>query len=506
MGKQKRYFTPTQTGALILLGAGALGTTILAALFAYAAWLVPPVPGVLAVAARLTDTARPPTLTRAASPTLPATPTATAPATASASPTTSPSPTDSPSATDSPTPALSSTPTPPPTHTPTTSPTPLWPTSVPATWAAATPLPTSAGAISAALPTRRPPPTLADFWAGRAAWKLDVPDAGLPIGESDTLIGPDGQLWSYLHASTDSRGIHDQWGASVPFPGCVTLWQSSDRGHTFHLFEPRCLIACLGNPCADGPDDIDVQQYPRVAHAGDGSWVMVYEWRGQDYLRTSADGLNWSRSRHVPGTGLADANGGPCPPYQAVGPHPNVASDTYTCLSGGPPGLFVQGSQMWVFVGMGENPGHMGCYTGLVADGAPGLKPCGANPLFSGAASYGPQDLVGPAANRYFDFSIISAADVLQVGDRYYMTYEGVRGPGPGAAGDTQFNLGFARSATSQIDGPWEKYPGNPVLGDVPGNVGLGHADMLVLDGVTYLYTATSSTTRGRYVLRWNAK
>jgi uncharacterized membrane protein YoaK (UPF0700 family) len=78
MGKQKRYFTPTQTGALILLGAGALGTTILAALLAYAAWLVPPVPGVLAVAARLTDTARPPTLTRAASLTLLATPAATA--------------------------------------------------------------------------------------------------------------------------------------------------------------------------------------------------------------------------------------------------------------------------------------------------------------------------------------------------------------------------------------------------------------------------------------------
>ncbi len=98
----------------------------------------------------------------------------------------------------------------------------------------------------------------------------------------------------------------------------------------------------------------------------------------------------------------------------------------------------------------------------------------------------------------------MSSADVLRVGDRYYMTYEGVRGPGPGAPGDTQFNLGFARSAGPEIDGPWEKYGGNPVLGDVPGNVGVGHGDLIVLDGITYLYTATSPQTRGRYVLVWN--
>jgi hypothetical protein len=38
---------------------------------------------------------------------------------------------------------------------------------------------------------------------------------------------------------------------------------------------------------------------------------------------------------------------------------------------------------------------------------------------------------------------------------------------------------------------------------DVPGNVGVGHADLLVLGGTTYLYTVTSATTRGRYVLAW---
>jgi beta-xylosidase len=68
---------------------------------------------------------------------------------------------------------------------------------------------------------------------------------------------------------------------------------------------------------------------------------------------------------------------------------------------------------------------------------------------------------------------------------------------------DTQFGLGFARSVGSAIDGPWEKYPGNPVLLPVSFNFGVGHADILVVDGETIMYTATSQTTRGRYVLRW---
>ena len=70
--------------------------------------------------------------------------------------------------------------------------------------------------------------------------------------------------------------------------------------------------------------------------------------------------------------------------------------------------------------------------------------------------------MAGAGADPYFDFSTISAADVLKVGERFYMTYEGIRGPGPGDGGDTQFNLGFARSTTNEIDGKWEKFSGNP--------------------------------------------
>ena len=38
---------------------------------------------------------------------------------------------------------------------------------------------------------------------------------------------------------------------------------------------------------------------------------------------------------------------------------------------------------------------------------------------------------------------------------------------------------------------------------DVSPNFGVGHADLLVVNGVTMMYTATSMTTRGRYLLQW---
>ncbi|HRL14294.1 MAG TPA: hypothetical protein PKX07_20605, partial [Aggregatilineales bacterium] len=69
------------------------------------------------------------------------------------------------------------------------------------------------------------PPTLADFWDGRAEWVLEADDVGLPIGESDTLVlsspAPESPpvLRSYLHASFQSAGIVDQCGEPVAFPG-----------------------------------------------------------------------------------------------------------------------------------------------------------------------------------------------------------------------------------------------------------------------------------------------
>jgi hypothetical protein len=179
----------------------------------------------------------------------------------------------------------------------------------------------------------------------------------------------------------------------------------------------------------------------------------------------------------------------------------------YECLAGGPPGLFVDGDTLYVFVALGQNPGAMGCFAAPVGAAGADFYRCAANPLFTGADSYGPEEGRGAAANVHFDFRTISSAEVVRLGDdaeaRYYMLYEGVRGPGPGDGGDTQFGLGLARSTTAQIDGPWEKYPGNPLLVDLPGNIGLGHADVVVIDGRTYLYTSLDGVTRSRLLLQW---
>jgi hypothetical protein len=145
----------------------------------------------------------------------------------------------------------------------------------------------------------------------------------------------------------------------------------------------------------------------------------------------------------------------------------------------------------------------MGCYVGAVTTPAEQFVRCQHNPLFVGAADYGPLETKSAEANPYFDFRTISSAEVQQVGARFYMLYEGVRGPGPGDAGDTQFGLGLARSLTDQIDSPWEKYPGNPILVDLPGNVGLGHADLIVLHGQTVLFTSLDGVTRSKLNLVW---
>ncbi len=143
----------------------------------------------------------------------------------------------------------------------------------------------------------------------------------------------------------------------------------------------------------------------------------------------------------------------------------------------------------------------MGCYKGNRFAGAAGMVECSSNPLFGAELGYGPTDLVGAAANSYFEFRTISSADVVRVGDHYYMTYEGVRGPSDPTVVDDQFALGLARSVTLEIDGPWEKYPDNPIILDLPGNVGVGHADIVIIGDATYLYTTTEEGTRGRYVL-----
>lgn len=354
-------------------------------------------------------------------------------------------------------------------------------------------------------------PTLEDFWEGRAEWQVDIFDVGLPVGESDTLMMSEGVFWSYLHASTQSAGVVDQCGGEVAFPGCLTRWESTDGGQSFSLPSAVCSLPCQSCPCDDDRDHTSAteaaQQYPRVAYDGE-RYYMVYEWHAQIMLRTSLDGLVWSDWDYLltPG-GTFPSSFMPCSPTETIGAHPNIRGEIADCLIGAPPGLYIEGDTLYVFASAGSAPGHIRCYKGNKHGSLSELALCDNDPLFGGAREYGPLDLRGADANPYFDFRYVSSADVLKVGDRYYMAYEGIRGPEVLEAGmDTQYALGFARSTTDQIDGPWERYPSNPVLQDVGFWVGIGHADLLVVDGETWMYTQTGENQRGRYKLVWKAE
>jgi hypothetical protein len=361
-------------------------------------------------------------------------------------------------------------------------------------------------AASSVFAQERPQPTLDDFWEGRARWEMDIQDVGLPVGESDTVYRGEGVYWSYLHSSDQSAGVVDQCGQPVSFPGCMTRWESTDGGQSFALTTPVCAMACTACPCDDQRDHVAAQQYPRVFFANDEAY-LVYEWHAQVMLRTAPDGLNWSDWSYLltPG-GTWPSSYAPCSPTEKIGAHPNIRGEVHDCLVGAPPGLYVEADTLYVFVAAGSAPGHMRCYKGDRHGDLAKLARCETDPLFSGAPEYGPTEITeGDAINPYFDFRYVSSADVLKVSDHYYMAYEGVRGPDLLERGmDTQFGLGFARSTTNAIDAPWEKYPGNPILMPVTFNFGIGHADLLVVDGLTILYTTTSETSRGRYSLRWN--
>ena len=90
--------------------------------------------------------------------------------------------------------------------------------------------------------TNPPQPTLADFWVGKAKFMPDVLDTGLPMGESETIVMSNGELWSYLHASNRSAGVKDQCGAAVEFPGCTVIMRSTDDGKSFQYVITALLV------------------------------------------------------------------------------------------------------------------------------------------------------------------------------------------------------------------------------------------------------------------------
>ena len=122
----------------------------------------------------------------------------------------------------------------------------------------------------------------------------------------------------------------------------------------------------------------------------------------------------------------------------------------------------------------------MGCFVATLGSPASLFRKCDSNPLFTGTKSYGESAEPSAQAKPYFDFRTISSADLVSVDDRFYLFYEGVRGPAEGDNGDTQFALGLARSVSASADGQWETFPEIPILVDLPGNVGVGHADVVI--------------------------
>jgi hypothetical protein len=349
-------------------------------------------------------------------------------------------------------------------------------------------------------------PTLADLWAGRARFVVDAQETGLPMGESETLVMPNGEFYSYLHASDQTIGVKDRCGDPVPFPGCTVIYRSYDEGRTFKPEEqPRCQFECRQCPCQVEVDHTNQQQYPRVFFDEQNFW-LVYEYKGSVMLRHSRDGLTWAGAERIDHSGHWNHLFRYCHPTERIGEHPFTHHE-FKCLAGGPPGIYVDGDQIYVFLAIGQNPGAMGCYTARAGTAGVDFRRCQHNPLFAGSDSYGPLNETGPLTNPHFDFRTISSAEVEKIGlgdmVRYYMLFEGVRGPGPGDPGDSQFGLGLARSMTNRIDGPWEKFPGNPILADLPGNIGLGHADLVINDGRTFLYTSLDGIRRSRLILVW---
>lgn len=356
------------------------------------------------------------------------------------------------------------------------------------------------------LPGGKGHPTLADLWEGRAEFVLEVENTGLPMGESDTIIMSNGEFWSYVHASYRSAETIDQCGEPVTFPGCTVIYRSYDGGYTFsHDGPPICQFECSECPCTSEVDHIDQQQYPRLSY--DGDWLtLFYEYRGRTMRRTSLDGLNWTRPDGIAYSGMWRLWYRDCPREEYIGDHPYVPYD-YECLVGGPPGIAQEGEMLYLFVATGQNPGGLGCYKGHKDASGESFVRCENNPLLVGALDYGPLHEKGPQTNPYFDFRTISSAELQHIGDgenaRYYMLFEGIRGPGFGDGGDSQFGLGLARSLTNDIDTAWEKFPNNPILVDLPGNIGLGHADLVVYHGQTLLYTSLDGEIRSRLALMW---
>ena len=133
----------------------------------------------------------------------------------------------------------------------------------------------------------------------------------------------------------------------------------------------------------------------------EGGMLLVYEYRGRTVLRRSPDGLNGAFPSRSATRGIGAPITRPAVMKNALGNIPFVPYD-YECLAGAPPGIYVEGDTAYVFTGLGQNPGRMGCFKGNVNEDASEWERCENNPLFVGADDYGPIEERGRSDERIF--------------------------------------------------------------------------------------------------------
>ncbi|HRF97237.1 MAG TPA: hypothetical protein PLZ51_18640, partial [Aggregatilineales bacterium] len=131
----------------------------------------------------------------------------------------------------------------------------------------------------------------------------------------------------------------------------------------------------------------------------------------QVIVRRSEDGLVWSDWRYVvtPG-GTYPSSLSACSPIEQIGIHPNIRGQAEDCLVGAPPGIYIEGDMLYIFVAAGSAPSNMRCYVGDKNADLGQLRLCNTDPLFSGASTYGDVSVFGADANAFFDFRYVSSA------------------------------------------------------------------------------------------------
>lgn len=138
-----------------------------------------------------------------------------------------------------------------------------------------------------------------------------------------------------------------------------------------------------------------------------------------------------------------------------------------------------EGGKYYLFFDSGydyHHPKYPRQYTINVARGRDGIH-------FKELAS----DLITPGPKGSWESQAVSQATVKRVGDWWYMIYSGF----PKGPSKTAQAFGLARAR--RIEGPWEKYPGNPIFtatGDRKDWDGLfvQHACLVKIDGTWHLY------------------